>query len=101
MENGTPAGADARADLPGHQVTLANGCATFSVRVNPDNKYDTATVFVYLYADPEETALIGSASFVLEVVPVPADGALFLVLTLPVAAGIVLRYRTARGRRLS
>ena len=91
VENGAPAGQDARPDLPGRQVALANGCAAFNVRVETDNKYDTATVFIYLYADPEETALVGSASFVFEAVPMPLGGALLLAILLPLAAGMMLR----------
>ncbi len=89
--NGAPAGQDDRPDLPGHQVALANGCAAFSVRVDTDNKYDTTTVFVYLYADPEETALVGSASFVFEAVPMPLEGSALLAILLALAAGMMLR----------
>lgn len=84
VEGGIPVGTDVRPDLPGHQLYLNNGSATFSIRVTTENKYDTARVFVYLYADPEETDLIGSASFVFESVPVPLYG------VLPAAALLLL-----------
>lgn len=101
VEGGTPAGKDARPDLPGHQVPLASGSATFSVRVETDNKYDTAAVFVYLYADPEETELIGSASFVLEAVPVPVRCVVLAALLIAVSAVYLLRQRPPRSRRAS
>ena len=97
VEGGAPVGSDARPDLTGHQLRLNNGSATFSVRVDTDNKYDTASVFVYLYADPEETELIGSASLILEAVPVPLRGAPIAALLFVLCAACIL----ARARRVS
>ena len=95
VEGGTPAGSDARPDLPGHQLRLDNGSATFSVRVNPDNKYDTAS-FVSLYR-PGRAELMGSASLILEAVPVPLRGAPVAALLLVLCAAWIL----ARTRRVS
>jgi hypothetical protein len=99
VENGAPAGQDARPDLPGHQVALANGCAAFSVRVDTDNKYDTATVFIYLYAEPEETALVGSASFIFEAMPMPLGGALPAAALLILCAVAALKRAVGSSRR--
>lgn len=99
VEGGAPAGQDARPEQPGHQVALANGCATFSVRVDTDNKNGTARLFVYLYADPEETSLIGSASFVFESIPVPLGGTLPAAVLLILCAVAALKRAVGSSRR--
>lgn len=101
VEGGAPVGADARPDLPGHQLRLDNGSATFSVRVDTGNKYDTAAVFVYLYADPEETDLIGSASFLLEAVPVPVCCVLPAAFLIAISALYLLKQRPLNSRGAS
>jgi hypothetical protein len=91
VEGGRPSGKDACAELPGYQVPLTNGSATFSIRVTRDNKYDTAGVFVYLYADAAETALVGSGFFNFEVVQMPLRGHALLAAVLLLSAVLLLR----------
>lgn len=93
VEGGRPSGPDARPDQPGHQVRLENGSATLSVRVDTDAKYETAAVYLYLYADAHETELIGSAFFLFDVVQMPLHG-IGLVLLLAVIGAVLL----SRGR---
>lgn len=91
-------GADARPDQPGHQVCLVMGTATFSVRIKPSTKGESALVYIYVYADPEETELIGSEFFLVDVVPMPHATIVSLVL-LVLCLGVIGFYRLARDRR--
>lgn len=99
-EGGTLLTRDAAPELPGHQIGLSGGIAEFSVRVLPAEKYDTTVLSVYLYADPETTALIGEDHFLLDVVPMPQRyPAVLWVLLLGFSIGIHLR--SGNRRRLS
>lgn len=94
-EGGVPLTRDAAPELPGHQIGLSGGIAAFTVRVSSPDKYDTTLLSIYLYAEPEETTLIGEDYFLLDVVPMPLGySGIIFVLLMTFYIGTLLRNRT-------
>ncbi len=93
---GTPTTADADPAQPGHQVGLNTGVASFSVRVSTDDKHDTETVIVALYADAALTQLLGEQSFVFDVVEMDLNVLLPLCVMIALVALWALRGRPLR-----
>ncbi len=92
---------DAAPATHGHQISLGAGRALFSVRAFTDKSGDPVPLRVALYADPDETELLAETILSLEVVQMPAPGALAAAAALLAAAGWRLRGRPARRSRRS
>jgi hypothetical protein len=98
-EGGAVLEKDADPEAPGHQLSLNSGVASFSIRVFTEKGCDSALLTISLYADPEETELLGSETFLFDVVILPLRIALPAMLTLLAAGLYVLRQRKpAPGR---
>ncbi len=97
VEGGQAVTPDASPGDPGHQVALLQGVATFLVRAETRKSSDSALVTVALYADPEETVLLGEATHIFEVVQMPLciSGALAATLGLAGILGLRRRRRSA------
>ena len=94
---GTPTTADADPAQPGHQIGFDAGIASFSVRVSTDEKHDTETVIVALYADAALTQLLGEQSFVFDVVEMDLNVLLPLCVMTVLVALWALRGRPLRA----
>ncbi|HPA42380.1 MAG TPA: hypothetical protein PKV69_10230, partial [Candidatus Hydrogenedentes bacterium] len=81
----------------GHQAAVAGGRVFFSVRAFSDKSGDPVPLRVAVYADPDETELLAEVILSLEVVQMPAAGALAAAAALVAAWGWRQRGRRPRG----
>ena len=71
VTGGAPVGTDAAPGEAGHQLTLNTGIANFNVLVDGGETGETATFTIALYAEPEQTTLLGQETVMLEIVQMP------------------------------
>ncbi|HOC73808.1 MAG TPA: prepilin-type N-terminal cleavage/methylation domain-containing protein, partial [Candidatus Hydrogenedentes bacterium] len=90
---------DASPSEYGHQAAVAGGRAFFSVQAFSDKSGDPVPLRVAVYADPDETELLAEVILSLEVVQMPAAGALAAAAALVAAWGWRQRGRRPRGAR--
>ena len=62
---------DVQPTVSGHQLSIHDGVAEFSVRVYTTDEHDTEMLHLELYADENETILLEQDDFILDVVEMP------------------------------